>query len=112
MLSMDGSNTNWSVQRKLTNIRSHEEVPQLFEVGSCGLHVIHGAFQSGFKTTGWGIGKSLKGMWRLFHNSSDRRNTYITINQFPLMFCQTKWVEDVLVPTRALKIREFVVAVV
>ena len=115
MLSMDGPNTNWSVHKKLKNIRSCEKVPQLFEVGSCGLHVIHGAFQSGVKTTGWEIEKNFKGMWRLFHDSPARRDTYITINrsdQFPLMFCQTRWVEDVPVATRALEIWSFVVAVV
>ena len=86
MLSMDGPNTNWSVHKKLKNIRSCEKVPQLFEVGSCGLHVIHGAFQSGVKTTGWEIEQNFKGMWRLFHDSPARRDTYITINrsdQFP-----------------------------
>ena len=57
MLSIDGSNTNWSVHKKLKNIQIREEVPQLFEVGSCGLHVIHGTFQSGVKTTGRGIEK-------------------------------------------------------
>ena len=54
-------------------------------------------------------------MWRLFHDSPARRDTYITINrsdQFPLMFCQTRWVEDVPVATRALEIWSFVVAVV
>ena len=87
----------------------------MFEVGSCGLHVIHGAFQSGVKTTGWEIEKIFKGMWRLFHDSPARRDTYITINrsdQFPLMFCQTRWVEDVPVATRALEIGSFIVAVV
>ena len=115
MLSLDGPNTNWSVHEKLKNIQSCEEVPQLFEVDSCGLHVIHGAFQSGVKTTGWEIEKIFKGMWRLFHDSPARRDTYITINrsdQFPLMFCQTRWVEDVPVATRALEIWSFVVAVV
>ena len=90
MLSMDG---NLSVHEKLKNIRNREEVPQLFKVGSCGLHVIHGLFfQSGVKTTGWEIETVFKGMRRLFHDSPARRNTYITINrsdQFPL-FCQTR----------------------
>ena len=87
----------------------------MFEVGSCGLHVSHRTFQSGVKTTGWEIEKNFKGMWRLFHDSPARRDTYITINrsdQFPLMFCQTRWVEDVPVATRALEIWSFVVAVV
>ena len=60
MLSMDGPNTNCSVNEKLKNIWSREEVPQLFEVGSCGLHVIHGAFQSAVKTIGWELEKFLK----------------------------------------------------
>ena len=60
MLSMDGPNTNWTAHEKLKNIRSREENPQLFEVGSCGLHVIHGAFQSAVKTIGWEIEKFLK----------------------------------------------------
>ena len=80
MLSMHGPNTNWSIHEKLKNIRSREEVPQLFEVGSCGLHVIHGAFQSGVKTTEWEIEKKFKGMRRLFYDSPARRDTYITIN--------------------------------
>ena len=107
MLSMDGPNTNWSVHKKLKNIRSREEVPQLFEVGSCGLHVIHGAFLSGVKTSRWEIEKFFKDMWRLFHDSPAERDTYITINradQFLLMFCQTRWVEDKLVATTALEI--------
>ena len=48
----------------------------------------------GFKTTGWEIEKIFKGMWRLFHDSPARRATYITTDwsdQFPLMFCQTRW---------------------
>ena len=54
-------------------------------------------------------------MQRLFHDSPARRDTYITINQsdqFHLMFCQTRWVEDFPVATRALEIWSFVVAVV
>ena len=119
MLSIDGSNTSWSVHEKLKNIRSREEVPQevpqLFEMGSCGLHAIHGAFKSRLKTTGWEIEKKFKGIWRLFYGSLARRDTYITINrsdQFSLMFCQTRGVEDVPVATRALEIWSFVVAVV
>ena len=38
MLSMDGSNTNWSVLQKLTDHRDKNEFPKLFDVRSCGLH--------------------------------------------------------------------------
>ena len=39
MLSMDGPNTNCSVHETLKNIRSREDVPRLFEVGSWGFPV-------------------------------------------------------------------------
>ena len=46
-------------------------------------------------------------MQRLFHDSPARGDTYVTINRsdrFPLMFYQTRWVQDVPVATRALEI--------
>ena len=115
MLSMDGPYTDWSVHKKLKNIPSRKEVPQLVEVGSCWLYVIYGSFQSRVKTKGWEIEKIFKSIWRLFHDYPARRDTYITINrsdQFPLMFCLTRWLEDVPVATGALEIWSFVVAVV
>ena len=69
----------------------------------------------GSKLLGGKLKKKFKGIWRLFYDSLARRDTYITINrsdQFPLMFCQTRGVEDVPVATRALEIGSFVVAVV
>ena len=53
VLSMDGQNTNWSVFEKLNAHREKNELPQILEIGSCGLRVIHGAFQTGVKATGW-----------------------------------------------------------
>ena len=50
---MDGSNTNWSVFEKLTAQREKNELPQTLEIGSCGLHIIYGTFQTGTKATGW-----------------------------------------------------------
>ena len=34
-------------------MRDENELPDLVVVGSCGLHAIHGAFETGVKTTGW-----------------------------------------------------------
>ena len=53
-LSMDGPNTNWEVFR-LSKEYQNEEEPSLFFVGSCRLHVIHGAFQIGNSITKWNI---------------------------------------------------------
>jgi len=86
-LSMDGPNTNWKVLELLNNQRSELELSELLDIGSCGLHVIHGAFRTGVEATSWNIKKILKSIWQLFHDSPARRDIYIKQNQcqdFPL----------------------------
>ena len=51
---MDGPNTNWKLRDELIMDRtiSDPEISQLINVGSCGLHVVHGAFKAGATATG------------------------------------------------------------
>ena len=107
VLSVDGRNTNWSVFEKLNAHREKNELPQILEIGSCNLHVIHGAFQTGVKATGWELDWVLKAMWKLFKDSPARRDLYINLNRsdyFPLMFCQTRWTEDESVASRTINV--------
>ena len=76
-LSMDGPNTNWKVLELLNDQRAESEIPQLLDIGSCGLHVIHGAFRTGVEATPWNMKKILKAMWQIFHDSPARRDIYI-----------------------------------
>ena len=47
-VSMDRPNVNWKMLNKITKERcSVEHYPGLIYVGSCSLHVVHGAFRSG-----------------------------------------------------------------
>ena len=50
---MDGPNTNWAFHRAVSGLRKSENAcaPDLLEIGSCGLHVVHGAI-------GTGVGKT------------------------------------------------------
>lgn len=59
---MDGPNVNWAVQREMVALKSNggETCPQLLELGSCGLHVLHGAFEAGHKNASWPTKKLLK----------------------------------------------------
>ena len=41
-------------------------MPGLINVGSCGLHVVHGAFQSGAQKTKWDVNSSSKALYKLF----------------------------------------------
>ena len=66
-VSMDGPNVNWKMYDKLVEERGeNEQLPELINVGSCGLHVVHGAFRSGAKKTKWGVDSILKALYKLF----------------------------------------------
>ena len=84
---MDGPNVNWKMlDLMVENRNSNETYPKLLDVGSCGLHVVNGAFRTGMKQTG---------------------EDYIRIagsGVFPLEFCGHKWLEDKSVAERALEI--------
>ena len=55
-VSVDGPNVNWKCIDKLVMERGeNEQLSGLIYVGSCGIHVVHGAFRSGAQKTKWGI---------------------------------------------------------
>ena len=41
----------------------------LFDVASCGLHVVHSAFQDGVEATKWNLSKVFQAMWKMLHDS-------------------------------------------
>ena len=61
MLSMDGPNTNWKVYENLKSHRTEKELPQIINVGSCGLHVVHGSLPDWCESNWLEVGKSFKG---------------------------------------------------
>ena len=104
-LAMDGPYVNWNVFELLNAERCENEFPSLINIGSCGLHVVHGAFKTGFQSVDWDLNKVFKAMWKFFHDSPARRDIYVRINSssdFPLSFCATRWVEGEQVASRAL----------
>ncbi len=108
-ISMDGPNVNWSFyQSYVTNRKdTDKEAPKLLCLGSCGLHSIHGAFETGAQSTDWNVDGFLRGSHRIFKDSPARRADYTEVTgsiMFPLPFCFTRWVEDVPVSARAILI--------
>ena len=77
---MDGLNVNWCVFDKIRAEREKRNHAPLFNVDSCGLHSIHGAFETGMTSNQWGFGKILKSMFKLFNKSPAQRDLYITIS--------------------------------
>ena len=83
---MDGPNTNWSVLKLLPEDHCEKVYPNIIDIGSCSLHVVHGFFKSGIEATNWGLKKIMKAMWKVFDDSPARRDIYIEIckaNKFP-----------------------------
>ena len=106
---MDGPSVNWKFADLLTEALDEESSTKLLEMGSCGLHTIHGAFQTGHKSSGWNVNAYLRSMYGLFKDSPARRADYIQISgskvaKFPKKFCQVRWVENVAVAERALEV--------
>lgn len=86
-LSMDGPSTNWNVLQLLHDDREEKEYPRIVNIGSCSLHVLHGAFKCGMEAVSWDVGKVLKAICQLFHDSPARREIYSRIcesEDFPL----------------------------
>ena len=67
---MDGPCVNWKMYDKLVEEKGEkEQLQRLINVGSCGLHVVHGAFRSGAQKTKLGVGSILEALYKLFDES-------------------------------------------
>ena len=109
-VSMDGPAVNWKFIKLLKlDLDKEPEDPKLLEIGSCGLHVVNGALQTGHTKVGWQVNQFLRGLYYLFKDSPTRRAKYTNItesNLFPMKFCQIRWVENVQCVERAMVIFE------
>ena len=109
-IGMDGPNVNWSFVRKFKDdVKTRTQSGETFlDIGSCGLHTIHGAMKDGLKETGWKIDEFLKSLYWLFKDSPARREDLMSVSGedklFPLKFCKHRWLENTPVAERALTI--------
>jgi hypothetical protein len=105
-VSMDGPNVNLKLLESLSS--SHDESDRkLLNIGTCGLHVLHGAFQNGHSASGWSVNEFLRSAYCLSKDSPARRADYSAVTGsivFPKKFCQVRWLANVDVATRALEV--------
>ena len=114
-LSMDGPNVNWKFARTLSKGRTENGLSDLIDIGSCPLHVINGAFQTGSMASSWNLKKILKAEWQIIHDSPARREDFMSVTSssvFPLPFCATRWVENKKVADRAILVWPHIVEIV
>ena len=104
---MDEPSVNWKFYKALNNQSHESKLPTLIEIGSCSLHIVKGAFQSGAESTVWRTKQTLKRVYQLFHDSPVRREDYENVTgstTYPLAFCSTRWVESMKVANRVISI--------
>ena len=66
-VSMDSPNVNWKTEEiKEYWEHNYPDGPDLTEIGSCGLHVLHGAYGRAQKATHWNLNKLLKAIYSIF----------------------------------------------
>ena len=85
--SMDGPNVSMKFFRSFRSTTN-----SLINIGSCGLHIVHGSFSRGETKSGWGLKKFLKGVYYVLHNSPASREDYESVtgsHSYPLSFCST-----------------------
>lgn len=89
-IGMDGPNVNVSFHNKVVQQRKQSDLPCLLDIGTCGLHTIHRAFQTGAKGTEWNLDQYLLKEYKLFKDSPARREDFVAYTgsaTFPSKFC-------------------------
>ena len=84
---MDDPNVNWNVLDGLDEQLIENGHTKTINIGSCAIHIVHGALQNGFCRTDRNIDKVLKSMYFLLNDSPACRSIYSEVentNKFPL----------------------------
>ena len=73
-IPMDDHSINWKFLDLLIKARkdSDPDLPDLLNVGSYSLHIVHGAFKTGTKSTGWNLDNVLKRLYGFLKDAPAR----------------------------------------
>jgi len=92
-ISMDGPNVNLKFFQEFSAKFKVENYHSLVDIGSCSLHIVHGAFRTGAEKSEWSLKKLLKGAYTILHNTPARREDFESVtgsSTYPLSFCSTR----------------------
>ena len=113
-MSSDGSNVILKFLYNLREQRRDQNLKELLEIGTFGLHIAHNAFKHGGKASAWSIDKILGAVYKIFDQAASRRGDYerLTKGVYPLQSVCHRWAENQIVAERAIEVWEDVVTVV
>ena len=75
-ISSDGPNENLEFLELYAEKRDLDELPCLVDLGTCGLHTVHGSLKNGINYLGWNTVKLLKALFKLLDELPARRDIY------------------------------------
>ncbi|KAH9362625.1 hypothetical protein HPB48_001278 [Haemaphysalis longicornis] len=105
---MEGPNVNLMLLRSLKEeFAASGGSQKMLDIGSCGLHVVNGAFKLGHNVTNWHIVVFLRSIYNLFKNVPACRADYVGLTGstlFLLKFCSVRWLQNSKVIARALQV--------
>ena len=78
-ISVDGPSVHLKFLQRVQDHREVREQPLLVDIGSCGLHTIHGAFKAGVQSTNWMLKEVLISAYHILHDSPAQRDDYQTV---------------------------------
>ena len=87
--------------------RKDKGLPHLLDIGTCGLHSLHGSFKTGIEKSEWEMKSLMKASFNILHDSPARWDDYENVtksSKFPLLFCAVRWIEDVAVADRLIEV--------
>ena len=96
-VSSDGPNVTLAFLKKYASVREEKKLDPLIDLGTCGLHVVHGSMKPGAKASEWELQKLLKAMWQFIHDTSARQAMYKNISEstdYPAKLCGHRWCEN------------------
>lgn len=98
-ISMDGPNVNFAFLKdfeKTMNV-AHNGYNNLIDIGSCSLHIIHGAYKYAHNKTTCKLNNFLRSAYYLFKDFPSRRADYTRFSEsskFPKKMGSIRWVEN------------------
>lgn len=108
-IGMDGPNVNLKFHREMVSHIERNFDKHLLDIGSCGLHQIHGALKNAMdkNTVFKNLQNVFTSLYYLFDDAPARKTEYSAVtgsSTFGLQFCKHRWVENLPVARRALDI--------
>ena len=91
-VSMDEPNVNLKFFKEFAADFKEDNFHSLVDIGSCSLHIDHGALKTGAEKSEWGLKKFLKAAYTILHDSPAHREDYESVtgsSKYPLNFCAT-----------------------